>query len=186
MLLLKNTISCLLCCNFHLRTFFAAFVKKFGSIWNKTFFVRCGTFYKLDFTIFESCSRSRISSLLALLSLLVWLAFSALQVFVGLTIARSLEIHSVIALLWHKSKENHIRMINESSTCLSSEWSMTKMYKRGGMMKVRHVIVLPPTKSRMLPKLGTDWPMKSSTAIEAVRNAHLFQLNSADKNRGRA
>ena len=38
---------------------------------------------------------------------------------------------------------------------LISEWSMTKMYSKGGIMKVRHVMELPPTRFRILPKLGT-------------------------------
>ena len=32
---------------------------------------------------------------------------------------------------------------------------MTKMYSKGGIMKVRHVMELPPTRFRILPKLGT-------------------------------
>ena len=46
------------------------------------------------------------------------------------------------------------------------------------MTNVKHVIVLPPTKSRMLPKLGTLSPIKSKIPMLKVLNAHLFQLNS--------
>ena len=59
---------------------------------------------------------------------------------------------------------------------------MAKMYNKGGMMKVKHVIVLPPTRSKMLPKLGTDWPTKRSKASVPVLKAQRFQQNSKEQN----
>ena len=41
-----------------------------------------------------------------------------------------------------------------------------------------HVTVLPPTRSRILPKLGTLSPIKSKMPTVRVRNAHRFQVNS--------
>ena len=52
------------------------------------------------------------------------------------------------------------------------------MYSKGGIMKVRHVIVLPPTRFRMLPKLGTLSAIKSRKTMLIVLKRHLFQLNS--------
>ena len=43
-----------------------------------------------------------------------------------------------------------------------------------------YVIVLPPIKSRILPKVGTVSPIKSKIAKVKVLNAHLFQLNSKE------
>ena len=43
------------------------------------------------------------------------------------------------------------------------------------------MIVLPPTKSRILPKLGTLSAMKSKMPTTSVLKAHLFQLNSEKK-----
>ena len=45
-------------------------------------------------------------------------------------------------------------------------------------MNVRNVIVLPPTKSKMLPKLGTLWPTNKIRPTMAVLNKQRFQLNS--------
>ena len=44
-----------------------------------------------------------------------------------------------------------------------------------------HVTVLPPTRSRILPKLGTLSPIKSKMPTVRVRNAHRFQVNSEKK-----
>ena len=44
-----------------------------------------------------------------------------------------------------------------------------------------HVTVLPPTRSRILPKLGTLSPIKSKMPTVRVRNAHRFQVNSKKK-----
>ena len=52
------------------------------------------------------------------------------------------------------------------------------MYSKGGIIKVRHVIVLPPTRFRILPKLGTLSAIKSRKAMLIVLKRHLFQLNS--------
>ena len=86
-----------------------------------------------------------------------------------------------MAILWSDSIKVHLsdsKFKSEIGMYLISEWSITKMYSKGGIMKVRHVIVLPPTRFRMLPKLGTLSAIKSRKAMLIVLKRHLFQLNS--------
>jgi hypothetical protein len=55
---------------------------------------------------------------------------------------------------------------------------MANIYRYGGKTNVRHVIVLPPTRSRILPKLGTDSAMNRRMTMLADLNTQRFQLNS--------
>ena len=48
-------------------------------------------------------------------------------------------------------------------------------------MKVSRVTVLPPTRSRMEPKLGTVSAMKRRVMTDTERKTHRFQLNSGKK-----
>jgi hypothetical protein len=54
------------------------------------------------------------------------------------------------------------------------------------MMKVRRVMVLAPTKSRMLPKFGMVCAMNKRMIMLKLRNKQRFQLKSEmKKNHGR-
>ena len=51
---------------------------------------------------------------------------------------------------------------------------MTKMYSKGGIMKVRHVMELPPTRFRILPKLGTVSVMQVCVVFVILKRVSSF------------
>ena len=72
-------------------------------------------------------------------------------------------------------------MLNLNSKNLLSHVRNTNMNMSKNMYALLHVTVLPPTRSRILPKLGTLSPIKSKMPTVRVRNAHRFQVNSEKK-----
>ena len=58
---------------------------------------------------------------------------------------------------------------------------MLSRLKTGGNTKVIRVIVLPPTKDKIGPKLGTLKAMNSRIARKLVLKTHLFHVKPARK-----
>ena len=58
---------------------------------------------------------------------------------------------------------------------------MLSRLKTGGNTKVIRVIVLPPTRDKMGPKLGTLKAMNSRIARKLVLKTHLFHVKTARK-----